>query len=258
MAAVRVLIFHGYLLRGTGSNIYNVSLVRALAALGHEVCLLCQERAADQLDLPANVTIVNPEIGRVLPVYVADSYEGFDAVRFADLDDAGWSAISMRTWPRYARPSRTSVPTSRWPTTRSWGRRSSPAASVGGCRTRSRSTAARSSTRSVPSRSASCRTCSRACAARPACWSGRCTRRRACGRSPATRSCRPRPAWVRLASTSPPSGRDRRRTRPPVWPSWPIGSAAPPRAAGAARRARRTRCARSIRASSGSSATSAS
>ena len=85
---MRVLIFHGYLLRGTGSNIYNVSLVRALAALGHEVCLLCQERHAAELDLPASVRIVNPDIGRVLPVYVADSYEGFDAVRFADLDDA--------------------------------------------------------------------------------------------------------------------------------------------------------------------------
>ncbi|HEU0018707.1 MAG TPA: glycosyltransferase family 4 protein [Thermoleophilaceae bacterium] len=85
---MRVLIFHGYLLRGTGSNIYNVSLVRALAALEHEVCLLCQERAAAELDLPASVTVVNPDIGRTLPVYVADSYEDFDAVRFADLDDA--------------------------------------------------------------------------------------------------------------------------------------------------------------------------
>jgi len=85
---VRVLIFHGYLLRGTGSNIYNVSLARALAALGHEVCLVCQERAPEGLGLPAAVEIVNPDIGRVLPVYVADRYEGFDAVRFAELDDA--------------------------------------------------------------------------------------------------------------------------------------------------------------------------
>ncbi len=88
MPAVRVLIFHGYLLRGTGSNIYNASLARALAGLGHEVHLLCQERHADQLDLPPGVTVHNPDIGRVLPVYVADRYEEFDAVRFADLDDA--------------------------------------------------------------------------------------------------------------------------------------------------------------------------
>ena len=41
---MRILIFHGYLLRGTGSNIYNANLARALAALGHEVDLLCQDR----------------------------------------------------------------------------------------------------------------------------------------------------------------------------------------------------------------------
>ena len=31
---MKVLIFHGYLLHGTGSNIYNASLARALAGLG--------------------------------------------------------------------------------------------------------------------------------------------------------------------------------------------------------------------------------
>ncbi len=82
------MIFHGYLLRGTGSNIYNVSLVRALASLGHEVDLICQERQADELGLPAAVTVHNPDIGRTLPVYVADEYAGFDAVTFSELDDA--------------------------------------------------------------------------------------------------------------------------------------------------------------------------
>ena len=87
MPPVRILIFHGYLLRGTGSNIYNLSLARALARLGHEVDLLCQERHPEQLELPAQVRIHNPDIGRVLPVYVADRYEDFDAIRFADLDE---------------------------------------------------------------------------------------------------------------------------------------------------------------------------
>jgi glycosyltransferase involved in cell wall biosynthesis len=87
MPAVRILIFHGYLLRGTGSNIYNLSLARALARLGHEVHLLCQERDPEGLGLPPEVTIHNPDIGRVLPVYVADRYDGFDAVRFADLSE---------------------------------------------------------------------------------------------------------------------------------------------------------------------------
>jgi glycosyltransferase involved in cell wall biosynthesis len=82
---MRILIFHGYLLRGTGSNIYNASLVRALARMGHEVDLLCQER---HWDAPEGVTIHNPDIGRVLPVYVADTYEGFEAKPYATLSDA--------------------------------------------------------------------------------------------------------------------------------------------------------------------------
>src|SRR5919112_1335280 len=82
---MRILIFHGYLLRGTGSNIYNASLVRALARLGHEVDLLCQER---NWDAPEGVTVHNPDIGRVLPVYVADRYEGFEAKPYAELTDA--------------------------------------------------------------------------------------------------------------------------------------------------------------------------
>ena len=82
---MRILIFHGYLLRGTGSNIYNASLVRAFARLGHEVELLCQDR---DWDAPEGVTVRNPDIGRVLPVYVADTYEGFDAKPYAQLSDS--------------------------------------------------------------------------------------------------------------------------------------------------------------------------
>lgn len=82
---MRILIFHGYLLRGTGSNIYNANLARALAGLGHEVHLFCQDRAAQESE---GVTIHVPDIGRVLPVYVADRYEGFDALPFPQLDEA--------------------------------------------------------------------------------------------------------------------------------------------------------------------------
>jgi glycosyltransferase involved in cell wall biosynthesis len=81
---VRILIFHGYLLRGTGSNIYNANLARTLARLGHEVDLLCQER---HWDAPDGVTIHNPDIGRILPVYVADRYDGFDAKPYPELTD---------------------------------------------------------------------------------------------------------------------------------------------------------------------------
>ena len=34
------------------------------------------------------MTVHNPDIGRVLPVYVADSYEGFDAMPYPELSDA--------------------------------------------------------------------------------------------------------------------------------------------------------------------------
>jgi glycosyltransferase involved in cell wall biosynthesis len=104
---LRILIFHGYMLRGTGSNIYNASLVHALTALGHEVHLLCQDRDAAELPFvdavgrwrggelrveavrePVRCTAYLPDIGRVLPVYVVDPYEGFEARHFSELTSA--------------------------------------------------------------------------------------------------------------------------------------------------------------------------
>jgi glycosyltransferase involved in cell wall biosynthesis len=81
---MRILVFHSYLLRGTGSNIYNADLVRAFAALGHEVDLFCQDPGWDP---PDGVTVHIPDIGRVLPVYVADTYDGFDAKTYPELTD---------------------------------------------------------------------------------------------------------------------------------------------------------------------------
>ena len=106
---MRVLIFHGYPLRGTGSNVYNASLAPTLAEQGHEVHLLCQDREAAELDWvdavadwdsgelsirpvrdaehSGSVTVYRPEIGGLLPVYVLDRYEGFDVKTFPDLTD---------------------------------------------------------------------------------------------------------------------------------------------------------------------------
>jgi glycosyltransferase involved in cell wall biosynthesis len=80
---MRFLIFHGYMLRGTGSNIYNANLARALAGLGHEVHLLCQDRRT-KID---GVEIHNPDIHGLLPVYVKDPYEGFEVKAFPELSD---------------------------------------------------------------------------------------------------------------------------------------------------------------------------
>lgn len=81
---MRVLLFHGYMLRGTGSNIYNANLARALARLGHEVHLLCQDRETKI----EGVQIHNPDIHGLLPVYVKDPYEGFEVKAFPQLTDA--------------------------------------------------------------------------------------------------------------------------------------------------------------------------
>jgi len=80
---MRVLLFHGYMLRGTGSNIYTVNLARALAKLGHEVHLLCQDRRV-KID---GVEIHNPDVHGLLPVYVKDPYEGFEVKTFSELSE---------------------------------------------------------------------------------------------------------------------------------------------------------------------------
>ena len=71
------------MLRGTGSNIYNASLAPALARLGHEVHLLCQDREV-RIE---GVEIHNPDIGGLLPVYVKDPYEGFEVKAFPELSE---------------------------------------------------------------------------------------------------------------------------------------------------------------------------
>src|SRR3954464_6036184 len=104
---MRGLVFHGHLLRGTGSNVYNAELGAALARAGHEVHLVCQDRdplALDWVDAagdwdggrleartrrePARATVYRPDIAGLLPLYVADRYEGVEARPFADLDEA--------------------------------------------------------------------------------------------------------------------------------------------------------------------------
>jgi glycosyltransferase involved in cell wall biosynthesis len=81
---MRVLLFHGYMLRGTGSNIYTANLAAALAQLGHEVHLLCQDREV-RIE---GVEIHNPDIHGLLPVYVKDPYEGFEVKAYPEMSDA--------------------------------------------------------------------------------------------------------------------------------------------------------------------------
>ena len=109
---VRILLWHGYLLSGSGSNLYTVNLARIWRSEGHDVLLMCQERRAGEFEYvdahgdfdsdntrfsledtgrergTGRLRVLRPNIGAVLPVYVFDEYEGFTAKRFVDLEDA--------------------------------------------------------------------------------------------------------------------------------------------------------------------------
>jgi glycosyltransferase involved in cell wall biosynthesis len=80
---VRILVWHGYLLSGTGSNIYAQALVREWARAGHDVTVFCQEPHPERFDL-GGANVVRPQIGRLLPVFVLDRYEGLEAKRLQD------------------------------------------------------------------------------------------------------------------------------------------------------------------------------
>jgi glycosyltransferase involved in cell wall biosynthesis len=75
---VRILLWHGYLLGGTGSNVYSRALAREWSREGHEVAVVCQERQPEPYDL-GGATVVNVELpGKLLPVFVMDRYAGLE------------------------------------------------------------------------------------------------------------------------------------------------------------------------------------
>lgn len=84
---MRILLWHGYLLSGTGSNIYTQALARAWSRAGHQVVVFCQEPHPERFDL-AGASVVRPDIGRLLPVFVLDRYEGLEARLLQDLTPA--------------------------------------------------------------------------------------------------------------------------------------------------------------------------
>jgi glycosyltransferase involved in cell wall biosynthesis len=107
---VRILVWHGWLLEGSGSNVATARIVEVWRAGGHDVLLVCQERHPERYpwidawgvldrddvstiepnpnasDAPGRCVLLRPEIGTLLPVFVVDHYEGFEDVRpFVDL-----------------------------------------------------------------------------------------------------------------------------------------------------------------------------
>ena len=108
MPGVHILAWHGWLLEGTGSNVYTAKVAEVWRRQGHTVLMVCQDRHAERLAFvdamatadhrgmsapvptgaaPAagRVIVVRPDIGELLPVFVEDEYEGFTVKRFVDL-----------------------------------------------------------------------------------------------------------------------------------------------------------------------------
>ena len=96
-------ILHGYLLEGSGSNLWTRSIVKSLCENGETVHLVCQENHPDRYDFIAECYKYNkddsiqsllkrsvpykgkcimhkPQLGDTLPVYVWDKYEEFSNV----------------------------------------------------------------------------------------------------------------------------------------------------------------------------------
>ena len=106
-----ICILHGYLLEGSGSNLWTRAVVRALCQAGHDVHLVCQEPRPQDYDFIAAAYAYAPDgavtamvdrdtpfagrcvmhkpiLGDTLPVYVRDDYDEFErAVPMIELDD---------------------------------------------------------------------------------------------------------------------------------------------------------------------------
>jgi glycosyltransferase involved in cell wall biosynthesis len=80
---MRIYVWHGYLLGGTGSNIYARQLSREWSREGHDVTVFSQEPHPERFDLGGAET-VKPDVGGLLPVFVLDRYEGYEVRRVQD------------------------------------------------------------------------------------------------------------------------------------------------------------------------------
>jgi glycosyltransferase involved in cell wall biosynthesis len=97
-----ICILHGYLLEGSGSNLWTRSIVEALCRQGHDIHLMAQENHPDRYPCivearrydgddtetffqqeqryPGRCVLHKPVLGDLLPVFVRDEYEEFSRV----------------------------------------------------------------------------------------------------------------------------------------------------------------------------------
>ena len=85
---MKIVLWHGYLLGGTGSNVYTRALARAWSLLGHEVVVVCQEPNPAAYDL-AGARVVRPALpDNLLPTFILDRYAGLEPRLLQDLTRA--------------------------------------------------------------------------------------------------------------------------------------------------------------------------
>jgi glycosyltransferase involved in cell wall biosynthesis len=106
-----ICILHGYLLEGSGSNLWTRCVVESLCMEGHTVQLVCQEPYPERYDCiaeayryhldgtvetmlsrtvpyPGRCIMHKPQLGDTLPVYVWDKYDEYpNVVPMVNLDD---------------------------------------------------------------------------------------------------------------------------------------------------------------------------
>ncbi|MEO5903734.1 MAG: glycosyltransferase [Gemmatimonadaceae bacterium] len=98
-----ICLLHGWLLEGSGSNLWTRSIITALSRSAETVHLVCQENHPERYDAiaeayryrltgeietklqretryPGKCVLHQPEIGETLPVFVKDKYEEYDRV----------------------------------------------------------------------------------------------------------------------------------------------------------------------------------
>ena len=98
---MHLILLHGYLLSGTGSNIYSANVAKTWKSLGHAVTVVCQDRKAGTLDFvdecfigtdnipsvaphPGSIRAVVPDIDDLLLVYVYNEYDGYNVKALGD------------------------------------------------------------------------------------------------------------------------------------------------------------------------------
>ena len=112
---MRILLWHGYLLGGTGSNVYTRALAREWSRAGHDVTVLSQEPHPAAYDLGGAAT-ARPDVDGFLPVFVLDRYEGYEVQRLPDAPRIAYSSSEPCALTTYGAPA--AAPTG--PPKRTW------------------------------------------------------------------------------------------------------------------------------------------